>query len=165
MDSRFSRTLTFQNFCLENGCTCFCCGFFFFFFLQSELLMKDNPQLDSIIWVGLIGPVAMGADQMKSCMMWLLLYTESDWIGALNTFHIAEGGCCSAHSAFVVLENTARLKLVSKQTCFWWKERILSLPAALFLMFKLAKIRWLVKKNITLLQYWIHKFLRWSQRA
>ena len=38
----------------------------------------------------------------------------------------------SANSTLVVLENTAKLKLVSKWTSFWWRERTSSLPIALF---------------------------------
>ena len=44
-----------------------------------------------------------------------------------------EQGPHSAHSStFVVLENTAKLKPVSKWTFFWWRERTLSLAITLF---------------------------------
>ena len=43
-----------------------------------------------------------------------------------------ERGPCSVNSVFVVSENTAKLKPVSKWTSFWWRERSLSLPFALF---------------------------------
>ena len=52
-----------------------------------------------------------------------------------------EQGPSSANSASVVLENSAKPKPVSR----WW-ERTLSLPIALFLTFKSAKIWWLVKE-------------------
>ena len=53
-------------------------------------------------------------------------------LSPFNTFRTAERGPCSANSTFVVLENTAKLKPVSKRTTFRWRERTLSLPTALF---------------------------------
>ena len=63
----------------------------------------------------------------------------------VNTFHIMEQGPCSSQlcschlrnealvlPSLVVLENTAKLKPISKRTSLWWRERILSLSIALF---------------------------------
>ena len=43
-----------------------------------------------------------------------------------------EWGPRSATSTVIVFENTAKQKSVSKQMSFWWRERTLPLPFALF---------------------------------
>ena len=61
----------------------------------------------------------------------------------------AERGRQSTNSAFVVLENTAKLKPVSKQTFFQLRERESSITSySVVLTFKSAKIQWVVKRNI-----------------
>ena len=59
---------------------------------------------------------------------------------SLNTFRTAEQGLRSTNSTLTVLENTVKQRLVSKWTSFRWRERTLSLPICIVLMFKSAKI-------------------------
>ena len=49
-----------------------------------------------------------------------------------NAFRTTQQGPYSPNSTFVALENKAKLKLVSKWTAFWWRERTLSVLIVLF---------------------------------
>ena len=64
-------------------------------------------------------------------------------------------------STFVVLENTAKLKPVSKRTSVRWRERTMSLPIALFWRSNRQEIRWLVKEMTSFLKHWIYTVHGW----
>ena len=61
---------------------------------------------------------------------------------------------------FVVLVNTVKLKQVSKQTSVWWRERILSLPIALFWCSNWQQKKMMAsQRNISFLKHWYILFM------
>ena len=95
-------------------------------FKTNSLLMKGENSITSYCFA-LTFKLAKVWRQVKE----MLVLFSSKHRQARDTFCTTEQGPHSANSTFLVLDNMAKLKQVSKRTSFRWRERTLSLPIAL----------------------------------